>query len=412
MIRLIWPSRATPEKRTYYRLLAAQILALISTGVATIALAFLAYNLAGEEAGAVLGTALAIKMLAYVTITPFASAIAERLPRRSTLVVLDLVRAAIAFVLPFVTQVWEIYVLIFAFQAASAMFNPVFQAVIPDLLEDRGDYTRALSLSRLAVEIETLASPVLAAALLLVVSFFGLFVGTVIGFLISAAILMRVAFPQAVRDVHRGVVEGALLGVRIFLATPRLRALMALNMAAAAATAMVVVNTVVIAQAELGLSERATAVALAIYGVGSVLGALTMPKLLEAINDRTVMLAGASLVAAGLLAGIVVGGYALLAALWFVLGLGGALAQTPAGTLICRSSGDDDRQSLYAAQFALSNACLLVTYPLAGWLGAEAGIPAAFVALGVIAAAAVMAAAMLWPHGDRMALEADVTTAR
>src|SRR5690606_21161367 len=105
-----------------------------------------------------------------------------------------------------------------------------------------------------------------AAALLLVVSFFGLFVSTVVGFLISAAILMRVAFPPVMRDVRRGVVESALLGGRVFLSTPRLRALMALNMAAAAATAMVVVNTIVIAQAELGLSERATAVALVIYG--------------------------------------------------------------------------------------------------------------------------------------------------
>src|SRR5262245_15210313 len=95
--------------RRYYRLLTSHVLALIGTGIATVALALLAYNLAGADAGAVLGTAFSIKMLAYVAVTPLASVFAERLPRRSTLIVLDLVRAAVALTLPFVTRVWEIY---------------------------------------------------------------------------------------------------------------------------------------------------------------------------------------------------------------------------------------------------------------------------------------------------------------
>ena len=45
--------------RVFRRLFAAQILALTGTGLATVALALLAYDLAGAEAGAVLGTALA-----------------------------------------------------------------------------------------------------------------------------------------------------------------------------------------------------------------------------------------------------------------------------------------------------------------------------------------------------------------
>jgi MFS family permease len=164
-------ARRPPNKRVYYHLFFAQVIALVSTGVATIALALLAYKLAGAEAGAVMGAALAIKMLAYVVIAPVAAALTERLPRRALLVVLDLVRAAVALTLPFVTQVWQIYLLILVFQAASAAFTPAFQATIPDLLPDEQDYTRALSRSRLAHEFETLASPALAAGLLLIISF-------------------------------------------------------------------------------------------------------------------------------------------------------------------------------------------------------------------------------------------------
>jgi MFS family permease len=106
------------SKGIYYHLYVAQLLALVSTGVATVALALLAYDLAGADAGAVLGTALAIKMLTYVVVAPVVAAFTGHLPRRALLVSLDLVRAAIVLLLPFVTEVWQIYALIFVFQAA------------------------------------------------------------------------------------------------------------------------------------------------------------------------------------------------------------------------------------------------------------------------------------------------------
>src|SRR4051794_2504163 len=172
--------------RTYRHLFAAQVVALIGTGLLTVALGLLAYDLAGNEAGAVLGTALAIKMAAYVGVAPVVGAYADRLPRRGFLVAMDLVRAGIALLLPFVTQVWQVYVLIFLLQSASAAFTPTFQATIPDVLTQEKDYTRALSLSRLAYDLESLLSLMLAAALLAVISFHSLFAGTVIGFIGSA----------------------------------------------------------------------------------------------------------------------------------------------------------------------------------------------------------------------------------
>lgn len=178
--------------RTYRHLFGAQAIALIGTGLATVALSLLAFELAGQDAGLVLGTALAIKMVAYVGIAPIATAMAQRLPRRQVLVALDLVRAAVALSLPFVTQIWQIYALIFLLQAASAGFTPTFQATIPDVLPDEQEYTQALSLSRLAYDLESLLSPMLAAALLGVMSFHALFAGTVLGFLASALLVASV----------------------------------------------------------------------------------------------------------------------------------------------------------------------------------------------------------------------------
>ena len=152
--------------RTYRHLFAAQILSLLGTGLATVALGLLAFDLAGADAGAVLGTALAIKMIAYVGVAPVAGAFVHRVPRRALLVALDLVRAAIALALPFVTEIWQVYVLIFLLQSGSAAFTPTFQATIPDILPDEADYTtRAVALAP-RLRPRGLASPMLAAALL------------------------------------------------------------------------------------------------------------------------------------------------------------------------------------------------------------------------------------------------------
>ncbi|AWC20864.1 enterobactin exporter EntS [Aminobacter sp. MSH1] len=386
--------------RTYRHLFLAQVIALIGTGLATVALGLLAFELAGDNAGAVLGTALAIKMIAYVLVAPIAAAFAERLPRRSMLVALDLVRAAVAVLLPFVTEIWQIYVLIFLLQAASAGFTPTFQATIPDVLPEEKDYTRALSLSRLAYDLESVASPMLAAALLSVISFHSLFAGTVVGFLASAALVVSVVLPSPQPSAPRGIYERTTRGIRIYLATPRLRGLLSLNLAVAAGSAMVIVNTVVLVQGQFGLSERQTALALAAFGGGSMLAALGLPRLLENLPDRLAMLSGAGLMVAGVFVGPLVSSYPQLLALWFVFGLGFSLALTPSGRLIRRSADPVDRPALFAAQFALSHACWLITYPIAGRVGATMGLPFTFILLGIIGGVAFLASLWLWPSHD------------
>ena len=360
----------------------------------------LRWVLAYDLAGAVLGTALAIKMIAYVGISPIAAAFAERLPRRGMLVALDLVRAGVALALPFVDQIWQVYVLIFVLQSASASFSPTFQATIPDVLPEEREYTRALSLSRLAYDLESVVSPMLAAALLTVIGFHTLFVGTVVGFLASAALVVSVVLPSLKPTERRGIYDRTTRGMRIYLATPRMRGLLALNLAAAAASAMVIVNTVVLVQAGFGLTQRATAFALAAFGGGSMVAAFVLPRLLDSISDRRAMTTGASVLVLCLLAGSILPSYTLLLPLWFVLGLGYSLTQTPSGRLLRRSSQQEDRPALFAAQFALSHACWLITYPVAGWVGAKLGTPIAFLLLAAIAAAAVIVAMAVWPAAD------------
>ena len=56
------------------------------------------------------------------------------------------------------------------FFAISSGFTPLFQSVLPDLLEDENSYSRGLALSRIAYTLESILSPVIAAAALKVLT--------------------------------------------------------------------------------------------------------------------------------------------------------------------------------------------------------------------------------------------------
>ena len=389
----------------YRKLFSAQVVALLGTGLLTVALGLLAYDLAGADAGAVLGTALTIKMVAYVGVAPIIAALVNRLPKKAVLIGADLIRLGVALILPFITDVWQIYLLVFILQSASATFTPAFQSLIPVVLPDERDYTKALSLSRLAYDLEALVSPLLAAALLTLIDFYRLFVGTAIGFAASATLVLATRFPPRIPIASPGSVwHRTTLGVRIFARTPSLRFLMAMNLVVGAGTALVLVNTVVYARDVFALDNSSLAVALACYGAGSLTVALNVPRLVERLGDRRLMLLGAAVSSAAVLGAIAMtaaatagwaGAWWVLLPLWLLIGAGNSMISTPSSRLLMRASDDTTRNYIYTAQFSLSHACFLITYPLAGWLGAVS-LTAAAALLAAIAIGAGVVTSRSW----------------
>jgi MFS family permease len=397
-MRTVTPLHGPLANATYRRLFGAQVIALVGTGLSTVALTLLAYDLADDNAGAVVGIALALKMVVYVFGAPLITALAARLRRRRLLVTLDLLRAGSVAAMPFVTEVWQVYVLIALINACSAGFTPTFQATIPDVLDDEPSYTRALSLSRLAYELEALLSPALAAAMLTAISYDGLFAANGIAFLCSAALVVSTSLPARRPGPTAESWSARLtLGIRHYLARPPLRGLLALNVAVAAASATVIVNTVVYVRDQLGRDASDVAWALGASGTGAMVAALALPRLLRRVSDRSAMLAGGLLLPVGLALAALVDDFGALLVVWLTLGVGLSLVQTPSGLLVRRSGSAEERPALFAAQFSLSHACWLATYPIAGVLGSTLGLPPTAWLLAALAAVALALAALAWP---------------
>ncbi|MGJ8527702.1 MFS transporter [Maritalea sp.] len=371
---------------TFRKLFGAQLIALAGTGLTTIALALLAFEIAGDRAGLVLGTALAIKMIAYIFFAPVVGGLVRPEGRKRLLVILDLARAACVLFLPFVVFEWQIYVLIFVLNACSAGFTPTFQSIIPQLFKDEEDYTKALSMARLAYDLENLLSPTIAAALLLFVSFDIFFVANAGAFVISAGLVMSATLPKIIdmQDKALSVKDKISQGFKIYRKTPRLRGMLAMFFVVSAAGAMVIVNTIVLVRVQFGGDESMVAIAMGAFGLGSLVAALMVPRLVSRLGDQAIMRRGGWLLGIMLLLGAYVGQFELLLLTWFVLGIGYSLVQTPAGRVLRRSANDEDLPKLFAAQFTLSHACWLVSYPLAGWLANEFGFQFAFMLFAVV----------------------------
>ena len=398
--------------RRFAALFGSQVASLLGTGILTVAIALLAARIAGDDAGVVLGIALTIRIATYVVISPIATALLAGRSSRAVLVGADAARVVIALSLVLVSEAWQLYLAIVLLQAASAVFTPTFQAAIPDVLPDESDYTAAQSLSRLAYDLESLVSPLLAAALVTLMPTSWLFAVTATGFVVSLAAVLLSRLEVRLPRTDEPFTSRLARGMRLVGSIESTRFLALLDAAVAAVYATVLVNTVVIALrfgADLGASlggglggdelAMRLAIALALFGVGSIAIALLLPSLLRRVSDRAVMTAGAAaiVVLLGIVAAVEAGpGLDLvnLGVLWLLLGAASSAVSTPSARLIRRDVAPVDRPAVFAARFSTSHAWYAVAYPLAGIGGAMWGVAAATGALAALTLVVLVAAVL------------------
>lgn len=394
------------SNKTYLKLFLAQVISLTGTGITTIALALLAWQLAKDEASEVLGTALALKMIAYVVLAPMISTIAHKIPRKFWLIFLDIIRALLVLYLPFITEIWEIYIILFLINACSAGFTPVFQATIADIIKDEQQYQKALSYSRLAYDLEQLLSPSLAALLLTIVSFSTLFVFDAVSFLISGILIVLCTIPNITKSTRPdNFLQNLRFGIAAYLKTPRLRALFAMYFTVAIASAMIITTTVVYVSDFFGKDESFTAMAMAFSGAGSMVVAIFLPKWLEKIQIREVLNIGAFLLVIGLFSASFMPSWEIFLAIWFVIGMGLSFIQVPAGSLVRISCHQSDSIALFSANFSLSHLCWLLAYPLAGYLTSWLGLSTTYLLMAIIATISSIIAWKIYPNPDYLELE-------
>ena len=126
--------------------------------------------------------------------------------------------------------------------------------------------------ARLAYDLEALLSPTIAAALLTLISYDSLFVGTAVGLACWAILVLLSRLPARADPARAAVLAATPVACeeKVSPGRRRCRSLMLTNIVVAAGTAIVLVNSVVYARGVFGLGDQSLALALACYGMGSL----------------------------------------------------------------------------------------------------------------------------------------------
>jgi len=386
---------------SFTKLFVAQIIALVGTGLSTVALSLLAYDMAGGRAGTVLGIALAFKMIAYVFFAPIIGGIVHRVSRKSFLITMDALRALIVLLMPFVSEIWHIYVLIFLLNLFSAGFKPVFQAVIPDILNNDEQYGKALAYSRVAYDLENILSPTLAGIGLLFFTYTGLFVFNSVAFVISALIIIITLLPKP-KPVERSgnFIDEITYGIVSYFKTPRLRSLLVLYIGIAVGSSMVIVNTVIYVKEYLMLPDTTLALFFACSGLGSMFMAFTYPVIAKQLNDKSIIQLGILTLSISLFFMSYEPSFNFALINWFLIGTGLSLSQIPAGKIVNMSANPNDRTAYFSAQFSLSHMCWLIGYLAAGQLAYIFGFSFTAIFFACIVSICLIYSVLFWPNED------------
>lgn len=367
--------------RDYVRLFVAQVTSLLGSGLSSVCLALLAYELADSDASVVLSIAFALKMIAYIVLAPIFAVLSQRWSKKKALIILDLIRAMLFGALPFANQVWHVYVLMFAINACSAAFTPLYQATLPSVLPVREHYTKALSFSRIAYDLEQIVSPVLSAILLTILSFRQLFWIDAMTFVLSAILILVSFIPSVekeIRKVETLKFRSLYNGLSAYLAHPSLRLLWCAYLAVASASAMVIVNTVVYVHDVLLGGDSETALALFTVGLGSMVVALVLPKLVRINKPQRYHLHGLLLISTAFYLGTWLPGWIGFVVLCFSLGVGMSCIQTTSGLIINDVCEGEATSQYFAAHFSLTHFWWLLTYLTAGLSASRFGLEGAY----------------------------------
>lgn len=152
------------------------------------------------DSPSIMGTFLLVSVLPGLILGFFAGVLADRLSRKTILIVTDTLRGFLVLTISFlamfgVIEVWHVFVIGMCLSLATAFFDPAIQAIIPEIVE-KEDLTRANAMSQMVSGVCTVAGPLLGAVS---VSFFGLtavFMANSVSYFISTILTSFVSRPK------------------------------------------------------------------------------------------------------------------------------------------------------------------------------------------------------------------------
>jgi predicted MFS family arabinose efflux permease len=382
--------------REYRHLFGAYVLSLAGDQLAAVALAVLVYSASGSATLA--AASFASTYLAWIVGAPLLSVFADRLPRRTVLIVCDVARAALFLALALTTMpALALVAIAFVGHLFHAPFLAARASLVPEILDD-DRYTVANGLDNLFQSVAQIAGFALGGALLTVISAQDALLIDAATFALSAALIavgVRRRSAAAAPEDRTGLAD-AVAGVRIIATDRTLRAYVLL-LWVGCAFVFAPEGLMVTLSAQYGGGAALSGILLAAAPLGGALGAVVLTRLCGPIRRQQLILPLAALSCAALVPIV------LMPPLWVVLTLlavaGFANAYcVPLNPLFGRAVPNEYRARAFGV--AIGGLCAAQGLGMLGaGMLAEILAPTTVIAVcGAAGTLAVAAVALTWPR--------------
>jgi len=362
------------KETSFARLYVAQAISLLGDAFTWLGIALLAFEFGGAHSARILATALTIRVTAFIIFGSYAGVLADRYSRKKILIITNLARMAIVFTFPFVTDVWQVYVLVFFLNISSAFFSPAYKACIPQLISQKENYANAIALSNGTWQLLGMLGPGLAGIMAVWWGSRQIFFFDAFTFIVSCAMLLPIPIKavlnektqnrRAFSDNWKDILNGTKL---LFMNSP-IRFAVLIELVAAIAGAQILVNTVGHIKGDLLLTDKEYGWAMTAFGIGATIAAFTAYSLDRSKNKSMLLIAGAFMIAMAVSFCNFVP-YIVLLMFWVVAGLGQSFALMPAQVLIAENIPLERQGKVYGSHFAWTHLWWAIGYILAGFTG-------------------------------------------
>ncbi|MBL8008046.1 MAG: MFS transporter [Ignavibacteria bacterium] len=359
--------------KVFARLYFAQTISLLGDALTWVGLALLAFELGGTDAATILATSLTLRVTAFVIFSPYAGVLADRIDRKKILYVTHLARMVIVGLLAFITEVWQIYVLVFLLNVFNGFFTPTYKAVIPQVIKNKDEYAQAISLSSGTYQLLGVLGPGIAGGLAAIIGIREIFFLDAITFITAAILIFTLPGKLIVSGpddqlLKSDVWSDVKKGTRDLFKDKLIRFALIMEFVAAIAGAQILINTVGHIKGALQLGSIEYGWAMSAFGIGATIAAFSLGILSKKFKQTTFIITGAFLIAFSITPANYVGIFPLIG-LWLLAGFGQSYVEIPPQTLIAERIPINQQGKVYGAHFAWSHLWWAIAYPIAGFLG-------------------------------------------
>ena len=248
----------------------------IGNGLGYVALLLLAYEIF-HSAWAVSAILIA-DFLPAMFLGPLMGAVVDRLPRRTCIVVADLIGCAAFAALAFASAFWVVVALAMVAGVGAALSSTATMAGLPEVF-DEDELPKATSLYGIVEEAGIVGGPLLGAVLLAGGGVSSLLLVNAVSFAVSALLIVTVRFrplakPAAAAEAGPSLLRDTVAGIRALRDMAGARSLILTSTLAVLFFGILNVAELLFAREELGASETTFSALVATMSVGMTVGAM------------------------------------------------------------------------------------------------------------------------------------------